>query len=54
MVGDSINDIQAGKRAGFKTAAVSYGYAGEYTIDELAADLIVARLDQLLDYLVTL
>jgi len=48
MVGDSINDIQAGKRAGFKTAAVSYGYAGEYTIDELAADYQLDRVDQLL------
>ena len=38
MVGDSINDIQAGKRAGFKTALVPYGYIGKYTLDELNAD----------------
>jgi len=47
MVGDSINDIQAGKRAGFKTAAVSYGYAGKYTLDELGADYTLDRIDQL-------
>ncbi|MDF1583574.1 MAG: phosphoglycolate phosphatase [Methyloprofundus sp.] len=47
MVGDSINDIQAGKRAGFKTAAVSYGYAGKYTLDELEADYKLDRIDQI-------
>ncbi|MCF7969695.1 MAG: phosphoglycolate phosphatase [Methylococcaceae bacterium] len=47
MVGDSINDIQAGKRAGFKTAAVSYGYAGKYTLDELEADYTLDRIDQI-------
>jgi len=49
MVGDSINDIQAGKRAGFKTAAVSYGYAGKYTLDELDADYTLDRIDQIVE-----
>ena len=51
MVGDSINDIQAGKRAEFKTAAVSYGYAGKYTLDELEADYTLDRIDQLIGLL---
>ncbi len=41
MIGDSINDITAGKRAGFKTIAVSYGYAGQYTMADLDADYTV-------------
>lgn len=52
MVGDSINDIQAGKRAEFKTAAVSYGYAGKYTLDELEADYTLDRIDQLAGLLI--
>lgn len=52
MVGDSISDIQAGKRAGFKTAVVSYGYAGKYTLDELEADYKLDRIDQLTGLLI--
>jgi len=53
MIGDSINDIQAGKRAGFKTAAVPYGYAGKYTLDELEADYKLDRIDQVVGLLNT-
>lgn len=49
MVGDSISDIQAGKRANIKTALVPYGYMGQYTADELDADYQITRIDQLLD-----
>ena len=38
MIGDSINDISAGKSAGFKTIAVSYGYAGQHSMADLNAD----------------
>lgn len=41
MIGDSINDISAGKRAGFKTIAVSYGYAGKHSMTDLNADYTV-------------
>ncbi len=41
MIGDSINDISAGKRAGFKTIAVSYGYAGQHSMTDLDADYTV-------------
>lgn len=47
MVGDSVNDIQAGKRAGFKTALVPYGYLGKYTVDELNADYTVESIARL-------
>ncbi|NOQ13598.1 MAG: phosphoglycolate phosphatase [Methyloprofundus sp.] len=47
MVGDSISDIQAGKRANFKTALVPYGYIGKYTLDELDADYNIDKIDQL-------
>ena len=47
MVGDSTSDIQAGKRANFKTALVPYGYIGKYTADELDADYNIDRIDQL-------
>jgi phosphoglycolate phosphatase len=41
MIGDSINDISAGKNAGFKTIAVSYGYAGQHSMADLNADYTV-------------
>ncbi len=47
MVGDSINDIQAGQRAGFKTALVPYGYIGKYTPAELNADYTITSIIQL-------
>ncbi len=47
MVGDSINDIQAGKNAGFKTAIVPYGYIGKYSIDELGADYQINTIEHL-------
>ncbi|OQK16549.1 hypothetical protein AU255_01185 [Methyloprofundus sedimenti] len=51
MVGDSINDIRAGKSAGFKTALVPYGYIGKYSCDQLGADYqidSIAHLSELL------
>ena len=47
MVGDSKNDIQAGKCAGFKTALVPYGYIGKYTLDELDADYQIDSIEHL-------
>lgn len=48
MVGDSSNDIKAGRAAGCKVAAVPYGYNHGEPIEASAPDLIVARLDALL------
>lgn len=47
MVGDSINDISAAKAAGFRAVCVPYGYMGDYTVDELAADHVVDSLAEL-------
>ncbi len=48
MVGDSSNDIKAGRAAGCPVAAVPYGYNHGEPIETSAPDLLVARLDALL------
>lgn len=47
MVGDSINDILSARRAGVRSIALSFGYA-HGPVEELGADLIVHRFDELL------
>ncbi|MSR16234.1 MAG: phosphoglycolate phosphatase [Methylococcaceae bacterium] len=49
MIGDSINDISAGKRAGFKTIAVSYGYPGQHSMVDLNADYTVNAILEIVD-----
>lgn len=49
MIGDSINDISAGKRAGFITIAVSYGYAGQHSMADLNADYTVDSMSEMLN-----
>jgi len=49
MVGDSINDMRAGRSAGFKTALVPYGYAGKYSIKDLNADYQIRTIVELAD-----
>jgi phosphoglycolate phosphatase len=49
MIGDSINDISAGKNAGFKTIAVSYGYAGQHSMADLNADYTVDAISKIVD-----
>lgn len=51
MIGDSINDISAGKSAGFKTIAVSYGYAGQHSMADLNADFTVNMMLEVLNVL---
>ncbi len=48
MVGDSVNDIVAGQKAGFKTVLVTYGYVGQHSFDELKADYQISCLTELL------
>lgn len=48
MVGDSITDTDAGRNAGVPVVAVTYGYRGELTPEELRADLLVESLEALL------
>lgn len=49
MVGDSRHDIQAGKAAGFRTLAVTYGYNHGEPIAESAPDYVVDSLARLAD-----
>lgn len=51
MVGDSINDIQAAKSAGFKSVCVDYGYAGEHDIYTMCADAVISQFSQLNGFL---
>jgi len=47
MVGDSRHDIQAGKAAGFRTVAVTYGYNHGDPISDSAPDHLVDSLAEL-------
>ncbi|MGP4845103.1 phosphoglycolate phosphatase [Marinobacter sp. 1Y8] len=48
MVGDSVNDIEAAKRAGMPSVAVSYGYNYGSDVSALGADIVVDSLAELL------
>ena len=50
-VGDSGNDMQAGRAADCYTAGVNYGYAEGYPIDPSQCDLMVGSLAELADLL---
>ncbi len=47
MIGDSITDISAGQKAGFKTVAVRYGYDHGVPVDQCGANLVVDSLAEL-------
>lgn len=50
-VGDDLRDIQAGRAAGCRTVAVSYGYLGHSgPVESWGADLIVDHPEQLAQY----
>ena len=50
MIGDSSNDINAGRSAGLTTVAVSYGYS-MVPMPDLGADWVVDRLNDVLNVL---
>lgn len=51
-VGDDLRDIQAGRAAGCRTVAVSYGYLGHSgPVESWGADLIVDHPEQLAQYI---
>ena len=51
-VGDDLRDIQAGRAAGMKTLAVTWGYLGDTDPpDSWGADAVIARPAQVLEYL---
>ncbi|WP_192034698.1 phosphoglycolate phosphatase [Halomonas sp. YLGW01] len=47
MVGDSRHDIEAGKRAGFRTLAVPYGYNHGESVTDSGPDAVVESLSEL-------
>lgn len=47
MVGDSLNDIQAARAAGFRVCCVSYGYLNGLRVEDLNADLVIDSLTDL-------
>ncbi len=47
MVGDSANDVQAARAAGFRVIAVPYGYNHGYSIHDCNPDRVVADLREL-------
>ncbi len=51
MVGDSTHDIHAGKRAGVKTCAVTYGYRDEKILANESPDFLIHKLTDLVTIL---
>ncbi len=54
MVGDSVNDIQAGQRAGMATVAFSYGYNGGHDVREFKPDYALDAFAELTALIVNL
>jgi phosphoglycolate phosphatase len=50
MVGDSVNDVQAARAAGFQIVCVNYGYNHGQDIRDAQPDAVIDSLAQL-DYL---
>jgi len=51
MIGDSENDVIAGKRAGTHTCAVSYGFRSAEELRVTEPDVLIERFDQLSEFL---
>ncbi len=47
MIGDSLVDVDTGKRAGVKTCGVTYGHAGRETLESVQPDWIIDDLLEL-------
>ena len=47
MVGDSVNDIDAAKAAGFYAMCVDYGYHGDYDVHQLGADVVISHFSDI-------
>lgn len=50
MIGDSENDVNAGRRAGARTCAVSYGFRTAEQLRKTAPDVLIDRFEQLKNY----
>lgn len=53
MVGDSVNDVEAARAAGFQIACVSYGYNHGQDIREARPDAVIDSIAELRDLLET-
>ena len=51
MLGDSINDVQAARAAGFKIICVNYGYNHGLDISDSNPDAVIDSLAQLVDFI---
>lgn len=49
MVGDTPDDVMAGRRAGLRTVAVTSGAHDRAALAECAPDVVIERLDELID-----
>ena len=47
MIGDSLVDVETGKRAGVKTCGVTYGHAGRESLESAQPDWIIDDLLEL-------
>ena len=50
MIGDSENDINAGRRAGCRTCAVTYGFRSADQLRKVSPDLMIDRFEELKDF----
>lgn len=50
MIGDSETDVIAGKRAGTKTCAVSYGFRSAEELRATEPDVLIERFDRLTEF----
>ncbi len=51
MIGDSLVDVETGKRAGVKTCGVTYGHAGRATLETAQPDWIIDDLLELKQFI---
>ena len=51
LIGDSINDVQAARAAGYQVACVPYGYNHGHDIHDANPDVVIESLDQLKEVL---
>lgn len=47
MVGDSVNDIDAAKAAGFYSVCVDYGYHGDDDVYQMGADVVISHFSEI-------
>ena len=50
MIGDSENDVNAGRRAGTHTCAVSYGFRTADQLRKVSPEVLIERFEQLEEY----